>query len=300
MRLLVASALFLGACNGGGGANKNATPGEFKNTGDKILSVNGTEAIVTEDMVHAITRLTPESELQKRKDSGQYVKMVEQVGLGEYLYREALKAKVHEDKDVQKALKMKAREVLAQELLAKRVEERVTDDAIKAVYDERSVQYKQPQARARHILVKEEALANEIMEKLGKGEKFDALVTEFSADTRTRGKGGDLGWFTRTSLIPEVAEVAFTNDLEKPQGPIETRFGFHIVEPLERRDGVPLEEVKGQLDMELRQKEYGKVLEEVRAAMKIEYYGELKELKDKAPTVPVLPNMPGGPPHGGR
>jgi hypothetical protein len=297
---MVAGVLVLGACNDGGGAK--AVPGEFQAKGEKLLSVDGKYA-VTSDMMEAVTRNMPAPILEARKESGEYAKMVEQVGLGEMLYRQAIEAKLHEDPDVQKAIAMKMREALAQELLASRVEERVNDAAIQALYDERAVRFKKPQARARHILVTEEALANEIMEKLGKGEDFATLAKEFTIDARTRGDGGDLGWFEREGKLEEVAAVAFDAELNKPQGPIQSRFGFHIIEPLERRDAIPLEEVRDELEGELRQKEYAKVIEEVKASLDYEYFGEVKEMHEKVDAwgvgTPGAPGaMPGGmPPH---
>ncbi|MEZ4317802.1 MAG: peptidylprolyl isomerase [Myxococcota bacterium] len=267
-------AVVLGGCNG---APKERTPGEFKATGEKLLTVNG-DAVVTSDMVDAVTRFTSEAELAEHKKTGRYVTMVEQIGLGEVLYREALAAKLDKDPEILKALAMKERETLAQELLAKRVEERITDEAIQRLYDERGVQYKRPQARARHILVTEEALANEIMEKLGKGEDFATLAKEFTIDARTRGEGGNLGWFQRDKLIEEVAAVAFDAEIGKPQGPVQTRFGYHIIEPLERRDAIPLEEVRSELENELRQKEFAAVIEEVKAGLKYERFGEALEV----------------------
>ncbi len=293
----VLGALALGACNGGGGSS--AVPGQFQAKGEKLLTVDG-KYTVTSDMMDAVTRNIPDEMIEARKESGEYAKMVEQVGLGEMLYRQAIEAKIHEDPEVKKSLAMKMREVLAQELLASRVEERVNDAAIQTMYDERKVRFQKPQARARHILVTEEALANEIMEKLGRGEDFAALAKEFTIDARTRGEGGDLGWFEREGKLEEVAAVAFDAELNKPQGPIQSRFGFHIIEPLERRDAIPLEEVRDELEAELRQKEYAKVIEEVKASLNYERFGEVKEMHEKADSWGVgnTPSAPGGAPGG--
>lgn len=294
MRFLVLSSLLLGACGGGGGAT--SIPGDFKPTGEKLLTVDG-KYDITQDMVDAVTRLTPEAEIESLKQSGSYSTMVEQIGLGEVLYREALKENLHKDPAIQKALMMKEREALAQELLSKRVESRITPEAVQRLYDERGVQYKRPQARARHILVQEEALASEIMKKLSEGADFADLAKEFTIDARTRGEGGDLGWFQRDKLIEEVAAVAFDGEIGQPQGPVETRFGFHIIEPIERRDAIPLDEVRGELENELRKKEYGAVIEEVRAGLAYERFGEVKEIHDKTSAWgangPAMPHPPG-------
>lgn len=289
MRFLVLAALVMGACNNGG--DKVRVPGAFEPSGEKLLTVDG-KFDVTTDMVAAVTRFTTDAEIENQKQSGGYVKMVEQIALGELLYRQALEAGLDKDPEIIKSLRMKEREALAQEMLAKRVRERVTDAAIQAAYDERAVQYRQPQARARHILVQEQALAEEIMEKLGRGEDFAKLAEEFTIDARTRGEGGNLGWFQRDKLIEEVAAAAFDSPLNKPVGPIETRFGFHVLEPLERRDAIPLEEVHDQIEAELLEKEYGKVIEEVKASLRFERFGELQEIHNRTDAWGVTKGTP--------
>ena len=133
MRLVFMSTLFLGACSGGASGG-GAVPGQFNAKGEKLLEINGKHQ-VTQDMIDAVTRNSSAADLEAAKESGKYATMVEQIGLGEVLYREAVDSKLYEDPEVQKSLAMKMREALAQELLAKRVQERITDEAIQAMYD---------------------------------------------------------------------------------------------------------------------------------------------------------------------
>lgn len=274
-----------------------ATPGEFKPSGEVLLRVsNGPE--VTQDMVDSVTRLIPADEMEKRKKTGGYAKMVEQIGLGEVLYRKALEKNLHQDPAVQKAIQMKAREVLAQEYVHQEMMARVTDEAIKAHYDERAVQYMKPQARARHILVKDEALAKELLAKVQAGEDFAKLATEHTIDARTRGEGGDLGWFARDKLAQEVADVAFEAEIGKASI-IETRFGFHVIEATARREGIPLDEVRDDIANELRQKQYEAVLEEIRGPLTYERFGEVAEVHNATDPWGVTGAPPGqAPPHG--
>lgn len=291
MRPFALLALALLACNTPPAAT---TPGAFKPDGAVLLKVEGTNVEVTQDMVDSVIRLMPEEELEKRKESGAYTKMVEQIGLGEVLYKKALEAGIDKDPGVQKAVQMKAREVLAQEFVHREMMKRVTDEAIEKFYNERAVQYMKPQARARHILVKEEALATELLKKIQAGEDFGTLAGEHTIDARTRGEGGDLGWFARDKLADEVAKVAFDGELNKAQL-VETRFGYHIIEPTGRRDGIPLEEARDEIVPQLRQREYEAVLEEVRGPMKYERFGEVADIHNRTDPWGVT----GGPPPGG-
>lgn len=303
MRFPVALAALLIACNPS--PTGSSVPGEFKPTGEVLLKVND-KVEVTQDMVDSVVRLMPESELKKRKEMGGYSKMVEQIGLGEVLYRRALENGLHNDEGVQKAIQMKAREVLAQEYVHREMMARVTSEAIQQFYDERAVQYMKPQSRARHILVKEESLAKELLAKVQAGEDFAKLATEHTIDARTRGEGGDLGWFARDKLADDIASVAFDGELGKPTI-IETRFGFHVIEPTARRPGIPLEEVREDIENQLRQREYEAVLDEVKAMLKYERFGEVLEVHNRTDPWGVTgggappPHGGGGapPPHGG-
>jgi parvulin-like peptidyl-prolyl isomerase len=87
---------------------------------------------------------------------------------------------------------------------------------------------------ARHILVKTEAEAQDILARLNGGEDFAALAAAHSVDVTTASTGGDLGWFPRGGLlVPEVEEAAFGQQPGQVSGVISSAWGFHIVETLE-------------------------------------------------------------------
>ena len=277
MRTALLIVLSLVACNNP--PPKDVTPGEFESKGEVLLKIN--ELPITSDMIDAVSRGTPASAIEKQKKLGTWVQRVEQVGIGEVLYRDALKEGLQNDPGIKTAIAMAAREVLAQELFQKRVMARITDETIKKYYDDRGVQFRRPQAHARHILVKDEAVANEIMDKLKGGAKFEDLAREYTLDQASKTNGGDLGWFQRDNLDPTIAKLAFESDLNKPIGPIETRFGYHVMEVLERRDSIPLEDVREEILLKLRQEQSEIVLGEIKSGVKMERLGELKKIYDE-------------------
>ena len=99
----------------------------------------------------------------------------------------------------------------------------------------------QAQVRARHILVASEADAALARERLEAGEDFAELAAEMSLDPGSKELGGDLGWFPRGMMTPTFEQAAFTLEPGQVSDPIQTPFGFHIIEVLERADDVPLE-----------------------------------------------------------
>ncbi len=120
-------------------------------------------------------------------------------------------------------------------LVAKLVEETVDNKVeialseIQSFYDNHQTDFVTPfRLRASHILVSSREQADKIHEMLELGEPFERAAEEYSLDP-TAIKGGDIGYFQRGQLIPEVEEAAFGLRTDEFSPVIESSFGFHIV-----------------------------------------------------------------------
>jgi len=88
----------------------------------------------------------------------------------------------------------------------------------------------------RHILVADEDTANEVVEKLAAGEDFVDLASEYSLDTSNNENGGDLDWFSRGAMVGPFEEAAFALEVGEISDPVQTDFGWHILESLGKDD----------------------------------------------------------------
>ncbi len=131
-----------------------------------------------------------------------------------------------------------------------------TAEEVEAFYERHKEQFRIGERRhLRQILITEEslgdeyedveAMAQDIYQRLGQGEDFAALAAKYSADSYSKGHGGDLGWFEYDDMFPELAEVVFEMDAGIVSQPIETEHGLHLVEVLDIKapDYRPVEEV---------------------------------------------------------
>lgn len=94
------------------------------------------------------------------------------------------------------------------------------------------------QVWARHILVSDAAVAQDVIERLKKGEDFATLALELSSDTGSAVNGGDLGWFGSGMMVPEFEAAAFA--LEKSgdftSEPVQSNFGYHIIQLIAKQE----------------------------------------------------------------
>ncbi len=93
------------------------------------------------------------------------------------------------------------------------------------------------QVHARHILLRTESDAKDILTKISGGEDFASLAAQYSQDETTRERGGDLGWFTQDELLtPKLAQTAFSLQVGQIAGPVATELGYHVIQVLEIAD----------------------------------------------------------------
>ena len=114
------------------------------------------------------------------------------------------------------------RTYLKSQLIADKVYKQVTAD----------VPETENQVWARHILVVDQTIADLIISDLENGEDWNALAAEYSQDESNKDNGGDLGWFGRGQMVTEFEEAAFSLEIGQVSEPVQTQFGWHIIQLL--------------------------------------------------------------------
>ncbi len=120
--------------------------------------------------------------------------------------------------------------------LERHLEVAVTDEKLRALYDEQQAARGTPEeVSARHILVATEEEAQAVVTELDAGADFAELAKERSTGP-SGPQGGDLGFFAAEQMVPPFSEAAFAlQPGEYTKAPVQTRFGFHVILVEQRR-----------------------------------------------------------------
>jgi len=125
------------------------------------------------------------------------------------------------------------------------------------------------QVHVRHIVVGSQEAADRLLTQLREGGDWATLVREQSLDGTTRDNGGDLGWFPRGVVAPELEKAAFALQVGGVSEALRLEGQYHILHLVEREAARPLSE---EMWMQLKQATFDRWLEDLRAAALIERF----------------------------
>lgn len=276
--ILVASAaslLALGACN----ADKNATtpaPASAPapapaSTSPAVATVNG--KAISQSSVDILARQGATAGHPDTPEARQTI--IDRLALQMVVADEAIKKGLDKSPQVAEQIDSIRQSVLANAYVQDFIKNNpVTDDMLKAEYDRLKATLTGSEYKARHILVESEAEAREIIAKLKKEPRsFAKLAMDKSTDAASKVRGGDLGWFDLSRMVPEFG--AAVSKLEKgkiTEEPVKTNFGYHVIQLEDSRpiEVPPFEEVKPKLAQQIQQQNLKKQVEDLKAKAKIE------------------------------
>lgn len=153
----------------------------------------------------------------------------------------------------------------------------VTEEEIETYFENNKDKYEQQEeVEASHILVESEEEAEEVQEKLADGEAFADLAAEYSTDTSNAENGGELGFFGKGAMVEAFEEEAFSMEIDEISDPVETEFGFHIIQVTDKKEAAEAsldenkEDIRDQLFNEAVNAQYPIWLEEKKESYDIE------------------------------
>lgn len=136
----------------------------------------------------------------KKQVGDQFDTLLKQQGMKEETFKNMLRAQLAQEKAIEKT---------------------ITDKELKDNY--------KPEIKASHILVKDEATAKKVKEELGQGKSFEELAKQYSEDTGSKEKGGDLGFFGAGKMVKEFEDAAYKLKKDEVSEPVKSQFGYHII-----------------------------------------------------------------------
>ena len=150
----------------------------------------------------------------------------------------------------------------------------ITDAKIQAEYDKlKKAEDGKFEYEVRHILVEDEKTANDMQAKLkAKSAKFEDLAKS-SKDPGSAEKGGNLGWAADSNYVEPFAKaVAATPKGQLSEKPVQSQFGWHVIEVLDKRPVAfpPLEQVRKELEQMMREQTLAAYQADLRSKAKVQ------------------------------
>jgi len=206
-------------------------------------------------------------------DDAEYSRIVDELVDQRLLAIEARRRNLQNTPEARRRIAAAEERILGNILLETEIAAEVTEDAAQRLYSEQT-ELARPgeQIRARHILVETREEAEAVLGLLADGRDFSELAIQYSADIATRLQGGDLGYFTREDVLPEIAALAFSEQEGEFGGPVQTESGWHILYIVDRRspEGPTFEDMRASIIRFLTFETISNLLDELHETARIE------------------------------
>jgi peptidyl-prolyl cis-trans isomerase C len=244
--MVLASAVLVAAACGKEGGGGTAGGPAVVTVNDKTYSAADVEREISQEL-----RRAPREIQQALSTRDGQKRFLERLVRRELLVQEAEKRKIGDRPEIADQVSALRRELMLRALLQEEIGSKVSveDKDVQDYFTAHADEFSGDQVRARHILLRTEEEAKQVLERLANREPFEDLAKALSRDAATAGKGGDLDYFGREQMVPEFARAAFALKPGEVSGVVKTQFGFHVIKLVDRRKGQPLtfEQVKDQL-----------------------------------------------------
>ena len=195
-------------------------------------------------------------------------KVINQLVEKKLLTKQAMASGIQKSESYKSALKKLKQELALEVWMQTEFKKiKVTDADVKEYYEKNKAKFKtEGTLEARHILVKTQKEAQDIISKLNKAKNKKATFEKYAKDFSTGPtgkKGGYLGKFSPKQMVPEFSSAAMKlNKGEYTKTPVKTQFGFHIIflEGKEAGQTLAYDKVKAKIKQGITQEKYAKLI----------------------------------------
>lgn len=198
--------------------------------------------------------------------------VIRSIILGDLIVKEAIKNKTNETSEYLKSVKFAQDQLLQKIYIEKLVAKAITENLVKEQYSRIEKEYENKyEYKVSHILVANEDEADEIVEKLKKGEKFTDLAKNNSLDP-SKDEGGSLDYFSEGQMVESFEKEVLKLKIGDISKPVKTEFGFHIISLEDKRKAlVPsYDELKNKILEDLTTNYIEKYLKQLEEKYKVE------------------------------
>lgn len=214
----------------------------------KVLARVNDEVITQDEFQAKIDRLPPYYRVLAREQKGKFLDEL----INEKLFlKEAYRSGINRNSEVKELIKEAHNKIIIAKFIEDEISRtaKVSDKDIEDFYLLHKKEFVAPaRYKVSHILVSSEQQAEEVLNRLDKGEDFAAIAKEVSIDP-SRTNGGDLGYFTEGQMIPDFESACFRLDVGQTSGIVKTQFGHHIIRLTDKKpaEARTLDEVSDQI-----------------------------------------------------
>ena len=245
-----------------------ASPAAFG--ADAVAKVNGKE--IPQSRLDAIVKTAT---AQGQPDSPELrSRLRDDLITREVLLQEATKKGIDKSAEVASQLEMQRQNIIINAFLQDIVRHlNITEDTMRKEYEAAKAAAGAKEYKVRHILVKDENEAKQIIAQLKKGGNFEKIAAEKSEDSGSKNRGGDLDWSPPGRYVKPFADALVK--MKKGQltdTPVQSQFGWHIIRLDDERATKipPFEDVKNNIQQQMQQQAVQKAVADLRSKAKVE------------------------------
>ena len=215
----------------------------YQETGGTVIAKVGDRNVTLEELENRIEKLPPYMR-EQFQDPQQRLQFLKQYIATELFYDTAKRRGYDRDKEIIRQTFESKKGLMVEKLIAEEIRGTVQIDTadIRLYYKAHKEEYQAPErVLVRHILLSTKTKAQDLLNRMERGEVFEKLAQVESEDVNSRPYGGEIGYITHEGFIPGIgksedfANAAFKTKVGKVGGPVKTDAGWHLIKVVEKK-----------------------------------------------------------------